>query len=86
MVQVGNRQGVVYELVQGKTLSEIIALTPERAAELGGVLAGIARTLHNAEVKKTDLPSPTEPIRDKGRVLTKVCMCVMMSGNNTKDE
>ena len=63
MVQVGNRQGVVYELVQGKTLSEVIALTPERAMELGGVLAGIARTLHNAEVKKTGLPSPTEPIR-----------------------
>ncbi|MBQ8093749.1 MAG: phosphotransferase [Clostridia bacterium] len=63
MVQVGNRRGVIYELIQGKTLSEIIAQTPERVSELGRMLAEIAATLHNAAVEKKDLPNSTGPIR-----------------------
>ncbi|MCR5106880.1 MAG: phosphotransferase [Lachnospiraceae bacterium] len=63
MVQVGKRQGVIYEFIQGRTLSEIVAQTPDRAEELGGMFAGIAAMLHNAEVKKHNLPSPTAPIR-----------------------
>lgn len=63
MVQVGNRHGVMYEFIQGKTLSETVAKTPDRAQELGAMLARIASALHNAEVKRDDLPSPTAPIR-----------------------
>ena len=64
LVQAGKRQGVIYELVQGKTLSEeIYEKGISCARELGRVFAGIARTLHQAEVKKTDLPSATLTVR-----------------------
>lgn len=62
-VQVGQRKGVVYEMIQGPTMSEMVAAEPERAGELGGVFAEIAETLHHAEGRKTDLPRATEPIR-----------------------
>ena len=62
-VRVGNRYGVVYELVQGKTLSELAAQTPSRARELGGTLAEIARTLHGTRIRCGDLPRATDHIR-----------------------
>ena len=63
MVKVGNREGVVYERVRGGTLSELVAKDPSQAGELGGIFAGIARSLHDAPVSDTGLPRPTEPIR-----------------------
>lgn len=62
-VQVGQRRGVVYEMIQGPTMSEMIAAEPARAGELGGVFAEIAETLHHAEGRKTGLPRATEPVR-----------------------
>ena len=63
MVKVGNREGVIYEGLSGKTMSELVSQHPTRAGELGGMLAGIALSLHDAPVKVTGLPRPTEPIR-----------------------
>ena len=63
MVEVGNRKGVLYEMVQGKTLSELVEAEPSRAFELGGMLAEIGKTLHTAEVK-ADLPKATVPYRN----------------------
>ena len=63
LVQVGNRRGVMYEMVQGKNVSECVVAEPSRAVEMGGALARIADTLHRAEVKKNDLPLATESIR-----------------------
>ncbi len=63
LVQAGKRHGIMYEFVQGRTFSEIIAQSPERAEELGGLLAGVAGTLHNAEVKANDLISASTTIR-----------------------
>ena len=51
------------EFVQGKTLSELTAGSPEKAAEMGSVFAEIGWTLHHARVARTDLPRATEPIR-----------------------
>ena len=62
-VRVGNRYGVEYERVQGKTLSERTAREPFRARALGGNLARIARILHSAEVRRGGLPKATEHIR-----------------------
>ena len=64
MVQAGNRKGIIYEMIQGKTLAEMIREEPSRAAEMGKIFAKIARTLHQAEVKNRDLPGVTEAIRD----------------------
>ena len=44
-------------------LSEIILQEPERAPEMGGMMAEIAATLHNAKVENTDLPKASEPFR-----------------------
>ena len=63
LVQARNRLGVMFELIQGRTLSELVVQDPDRAPQLGGILASIGKTLHNAEVRKTDLPSPTLAIR-----------------------
>ena len=64
LVQAGQRQGVLYELVQGKTLSEVIYEKGiSQARELGRTFADIALTLHHAEVKKTDLPPATLTVR-----------------------
>ena len=63
MVQAGNRKGIIYEMAHGKTLAELIRENPERAEELGKVFAGIALTLHRAEVTRDDLPAVTAVIR-----------------------
>lgn len=64
LVQAGDRQGILFELVQGNTLSEEICEKGISCArEMGRAFAGIARKLHEAEVKKTDLPLTTLPIR-----------------------
>ena len=62
-VQVGNRYGLVYERVEGKTLSELTAQEPSLAQERGGMLAVIAKTLHGAHGKPWSLPRTTEHIR-----------------------
>lgn len=64
MVRAGDRKGIIYEMVQGKTLAETIREDPSRAAEMGRIFAGIARTLHRAEVREPDLPGVTKSIRD----------------------
>ena len=64
MVQAGNRKGIIYEMIQGKTLAEMIREEPARAAEMGTIFAQIARTLHQAEVKNRNLPGVTKSIRD----------------------
>ena len=72
MVQAGNRRGIIYEMVQGKTLSEIIREDPARAADMGRNFAQIAQTLHRAEVRKPDLPGVTKVIRDAAGKITYV--------------
>ena len=70
MVLVGNRKGIIYEMVQGKTLTETVREDPSRVADMGQLFARIARTLHQAEVRKQDLPGVTKAIRDAAEKMT----------------
>ena len=64
LVQAGNRKGIIFEMIRGKTLAEMIREDPSRAADMGRTFAGIALTLHRAEVRKANLPPVTQEIRD----------------------
>lgn len=65
LVRVGQRQGILYEMVQGKTIAEEICEEGiGRAKALGRTFAGIAKTLHQAEMRLTNLPPATLRIRN----------------------
>lgn len=70
MVQAGNRKGIIYEMVRGKTIAEAIREDPSGAADMGRSFAQIARKLHQAEVRKPDLPGVTKAIRDAAGKVT----------------
>ena len=62
LVTANGRYGIVYELINSKTMSEILQENPDKAESIGKVLAGLAKTIHKAEVKETDFPRSTEKI------------------------
>lgn len=61
VVQVGNRYGLVYELLKADTLSACIKREPERMEEFARLYAGIFRQLHAIQVPQNGLiPSAME--------------------------
>lgn len=62
LVTADGRYGIVYELINSKTMSEILQENPDKAESIGKVLAGLAKTIHKAVVKETDFPRSTEKI------------------------
>ena len=63
MVQVEDRSGVIYEAVNGPTVSEQIIAQPATAFETGKICAQIASVIHSAEGRKTGLPPASEKYR-----------------------
>ena len=55
-VQVGNRYGVIYEKLSGKTLSQAIKDNPERIGEYADKYSAIAKSLHSVkgDIKRFD--------------------------------
>ncbi len=63
LVKAGNRYGVIYEMLKGRTISETVAEDPSRVEEMGRSFSAIARALHRAEAKTANLPLATELYR-----------------------
>lgn len=49
IVSVGNRYGAMFELIDARTLSELIAGNPEHADYYAGIMAALARQIHSTE-------------------------------------
>lgn len=64
LVSVGDRRGIIFEMVQAKTLAQRILESPERIYEFGKAYAELATTLHTAKGETKDLPLATSAIRD----------------------
>lgn len=63
MVRVEERNGVIYEAVNGPTVSEQIISQPATAFETGKTCAQIASVIHSARGSKTGLPPASEKYR-----------------------
>ena len=64
IVSVGNRYGAMYELVESKTLSQILARDPGKVAYCAGQMAELAHTIHSIEVTEDDgFPDAAETLR-----------------------
>ena len=55
IVAVGSRYGAMYELVGGRTLSELIAREPGRVGDYARLMAGLAREIHSTEAAEDDV-------------------------------
>lgn len=55
IVAVGERYGAMYELVGGKTLSELIAKDPSQVDTYATLMARVAREIHTTEVTEDDI-------------------------------
>ncbi len=62
LVTANERYGIVYELINCKTMSEVLQENPSDADEIGKELARLAHTIHDATVNETDFPKSTEKI------------------------
>ena len=63
VVRVGSRYGSVFELLNARSFSSIIAKEPERLDEIVGMYTQLLRTIHSTEVAPGDMP-------DQKRVVT----------------
>lgn len=55
MVKVGADYGVVYEMINAKSLSSVIAASPEKTEEYGHLIAAALKKLHSTEFDKDAL-------------------------------
>lgn len=55
-VSIGDENGIVYELVDGRTLGEAVTAEPDRLDELAVRMAGLLRQLHDTHFEKGQLP------------------------------
>lgn len=64
IVQVDSRKGIVYELLQAKTLAQQIIEQPENIGELGRDYAKLAKQIHETEGDSANFPKWTETFRN----------------------
>ena len=63
VVRVGNRLGVIYETLKGKTLSQQMKEHPEEIPEIGKKYADLAKTLHTVKGDSSRFGRSTDVIR-----------------------
>ena len=64
IVSVGKRYGALYELVESKTLSQIIAESPGKVEYCARQMAELAHTIHSIEITEDDgFPAAVETLR-----------------------
>ena len=63
MVHVGDELGIVYELVDARTVGEVVAASPERATEMGERMGTLLRELHATRFEEGLLPDARDGLR-----------------------
>ena len=63
LIKANGRYGIIYELINSKTLSEVLQENPADAKKTGIELGILAKTIHTATVRETDFPKSTEKIK-----------------------
>lgn len=62
LVTFEGRYGIIYEMINAKTMSEVLQINPDMAQEMGRQMAALAKTIHNARIKDWNFPKSTEKI------------------------
>ena len=62
-VLVGDSYGIVFELLNAKTVGATLSLEPDRAKELGISMGRLLKTLHTTEMDEGTLPRMSDKIR-----------------------
>ncbi len=68
MVKVGNDFGVVYEMINAKSLGQEIVEHPDRIDDLAQMIADTLKKLHSTEFEEGTLPSSKERFRNEVRL------------------
>ncbi|WP_408070556.1 phosphotransferase family protein [Butyrivibrio sp. JL13D10] len=68
MVKVGDDYGVVYEMINAKSLGQEIVEHPDRIDDLAQMIADTLKKLHNTEFEYGTLPSSKERFRNDVRL------------------
>ena len=63
-VQSGNRKGIIYEHISGRTVSEMISVDPSKVNEYGRQCGKLLKDLHSAKPENVNLPDATECLRE----------------------
>lgn len=56
LVRVGDSYGIIYEMIDARTLSQVFQSQPERLEEYATRMAGLLRKLHQTEFEEGELP------------------------------
>ncbi|MDO4537119.1 MAG: anti-sigma factor antagonist [Coriobacteriales bacterium] len=59
-VRVGDRYGIVFELLDAETVGHTVSKNPERVGEFGRVMGELMREMHHTKVDSPDMPRMTE--------------------------
>ena len=62
VVRVGDGYGSVFELLNAKSLTKLIAAAPEKLDEYVGVFVELLKTIHGTEVRPEDMPDEKEVV------------------------
>ncbi len=68
MVKVGNDYGVVYEMINAKSLGQEIVEHPDRIDDMAQLIADTLKKLHSTEFEEGTLPSSKEKLRNDVRL------------------
>lgn len=61
-VRVGSRYGIVFEMLNARTVGNVVTEHPERVPELGRAMGELLRELHSTHMKAGSLPRMTDKV------------------------